>query len=357
MTRSMTRAGSGLRNWVTRNGMNTSGAQAGDAARPGRQKKGKTKLMGKRKPFRPGKPKAVIPTEKAPEVEALAADLIERYHPGLKTAVIRYGFTAKKSKLWGKVVLVREEAQTLLERKVAFMVIVRKAAWEASDQGRREAALDELLCSMSYDGMVPRIEKPDFKGFRANILRYGVQTDELADAFRGCQLILPGTDEIERELAPAPLCDDCGDPADAEAVFEGRVLCPVCWKWRHDALDPESSNADDDGAHCEGCGSWGREGRLTEMADARLLCWKCAEAVGTDADEGDADEVAGEAPLADGTSVTLSYGDKSVTMTGEQFAKSAEAIADMSSDEIAAFAGVDVLGVDFTEHATAGAAQ
>lgn len=275
---------------------------------------------------RRAQPKKIVPTEKAPEVEALAADLIERYHPGLKSAVVKYGFTAKKGKTWGKVVLVREEAQTLLERKVSFMVVVRKAAWEASDEKRREAALDELLCSMSYDGMQPRIEKPDFKGFRANILRFGARTDEMERAFRGCQLILPGVDEIEAELAPAPPCDDCGDPADKDMIHEGKALCPVCHRWRQESADPGRSNADDEGAHCEGCNSWGRAGRLIEQSDGRSLCWKCVAT--TDAD----------------VSVTLTSGGQSVTTTASKL----DRIPNMTQDELG-----DLPGVDFTEHETA----
>jgi hypothetical protein len=278
---------------------------------------------------RRAQPKKIVPTEKAPEVEALAADLIERYHPGLKSAVVKYGFTAKKGKTWGKVVLVREEAQTLLERKVSFMVVVRKAAWEASDEKRREAALDELLCSMSYDGMQPRIEKPDFKGFRANILRFGARTDELEHAFRGCQLILPHIDAIESELAAPPQCDDCGDPADEEAVLDGRALCPVCYRWRQESADPGRSNADDEGAHCEGCNSWGRAGRLEEM-DGRMLCWKCREA----ADE----QAAADADV----SVTITADGKSVETT----VGALDQLANMTPEELA-----DLPGVDFTQHA------
>lgn len=316
---------------------------------------------------KPRKPKAkaasVVPTTKAPEVETLAAELIERQHHGLRNAVIKYGFTSKKSKRFGRVVLVREEVQTLTERKVCFLVIVSKLYWDAYEKTpiRREAALDELLCSMSYDGMTPRIEKHDFKGYRANILRYGVQTDELAEAFRGCQLTLPAMADIEAELAPPPRCNDCGEPVDGDRIsLSGAPLCDACFKFMSGLLDPDSSTADDEGQHCEGgCGRFLRAGALQEQPDAKLLCWRCRETLGTDADEGGAEEFAGEAPLAYGTSVTLSYGDKSVTMTGEQFAKSTDAIADMSPDEIAAFAGVEVPGVDFTEHATAtaGAAQ
>lgn len=269
--------------------------------------------MAKPKP----KPKAarVVPTTKAPEVETLAAELIERQHHGLRNAVIKYGFTSKKSKRFGRVVLVREEVQTLTERKVCFLVIVSKLYWDAYEKTpiRREAALDELLCSMSYDGMTPRVEKPDCKGYRANILRYGLQTDELAMAFKGCQLVLPAMAEIERELAAPPRCDDCGDPASTGRQGEGGVpLCEACWKFRQDCADETNSNADDDGAHCEGCGSWGLESRLTEMADARLLCYKCREAVGVDADE-----VADDADASD----------------------------DDDDDEMS--------GVDFTEHASA----
>ncbi len=292
------------------------------------------------------KPKAasVVPTTKAPEVEALAKDLIERQHHGLRGAVIKYGFSTKKSKRFGRVVLVREEVQTLTERKVCFLVIVSKLYWDAYEKTpiHREAALDELLCSMSYDGMTPRLEKPDFKGYRANILRYGVQTEELANAFRGCQLTLPNVEAVERELAeptPPPRCDDCGEPSNGRQGEGGVPLCEDCWRFRKDCADETNSNVDDEGAHCEGCNSWGLESRLVEQPDARLLCWKCRET----ADESAA-ATGDEHPLT-GTTITMLVGDTTVEMTGEQFSASVDAIADQFAD--------DVPGVDFTEHAAA----
>lgn len=303
--------------------------------------------MAKRKLFNRKRPKKVVPTEKAPEVEALAADLIQRYHPGLRSAVVKYGFTAKKSKVFGKVVLVREEAQTLLERKVAFMLVVNKAIWDRYDEGRREAAVDELLCSMSYDGMQARVEKPDFKGYRANILRFGVRTEDLEHAFRGCQLILPGIEDIELELAPPEKCDDCGDPADKDMLHDGKALCPVCYRWRQESADPGRSNADDEGAHCEGCGSWGREGRLIEQPDGRLLCWRCVDGgVGEQSFAAGAEGVAMAHALnklregmGAGTSVTLSFGDQSVTMDGAAFDRATGRLSQMSDDELRELTG------------------
>jgi len=308
------------------------------------------------------KPKAasVVPTTKAPEVEALAADLIERHHHGLKSAVVKYGFTAKKGKRFGRVMLVREEQQTLLERKVGFLVIVSKLYWDAYEKApvRREAALDELLCSMSYDGMTPRIEKPDFKGYRANILRYGAQTDELAEAFKGCQLTLPNVDEIERELAPPPRCNDCGDLAHGRQGEGGVPLCEACWRFRKDCADETSSNADDLGAHCEGCAKFLRAETLVAVGD-HLLCWACAA-------EDAADEAAAargdESPMA-GTTITLESGGRSVTLTGEQFDEATERLTQMAPDELAEFAGVEtdgdpaLVGVDFTQHAAAGGGE
>jgi len=300
---------------------------------------------------RKSKPKAasVVPTTKAPDVEALARDLIERHFHGLKGAVIKYGFTSKKGKRFGRVMLIREEVQTLTERKVCFLVIISKLYWDAYEKApiRREAALDELLCGMSYDGMTPRLEKHDFKGYRANILRYGVQTDELAEAFKGCQLTLPAMADIEAELAAPPRCDDCGEPADTGRQGEGGVpLCDACWKFRKDCADETNSNVDDDGAHCEGCGSWGLESRLQEMADAKLLCWKCREAVGADTDD-----VADDEPDVQELDIASVVGDSNNKIGGLLLFGNAP--GDIGPAELEA-----LQGVDFTEHAaTVGAAQ
>jgi hypothetical protein len=263
---------------------------------------------------------------KSPDVQEMAEDLIERYHHKLRSAKIGYGFSTRTSKRFGNVVKVPDAFRVLAERGTHFLVVVNKARWDGHNQRERQAAVDELLCSMSFDEMTPRIEAPDFRGYRANILRFGARTDELEHAFRGCQLILPGVDEIEAELAPAPPCDDCGDPADKDMIHEGKALCPVCHRWRQESADPGRSNADDEGAHCEGCNSWGREGRLIEQSDGRSLCWKCVAT--TDAD----------------VSVTLTSGGQSVTTTASKL----DRLPNMTQDELG-----DLPGVDFTEHETA----
>lgn len=297
------------------------------------------------KPRKPkAKPASVVPTTKAPEVEALAADLIERHHHGLRAAVVKYGFTTKKSgKRFGRVVLVREEHQTLMERKVCFLVIVSKLYWDAYEKTpiRREAALDELLCSMSYDGMTPRIEKIDFKGYRKNILRYGVQTDELAEAFKGFQLTLPNVEDVERELAepePPARCRDCGELTDGTRTGqEGEALCEACYQFMAGLLVPERSNGDDAGQHCEGgCGKFLRAEALQEVGD-RWMCWACREEAADESaaanGEPSVQELDAEAASGRQPSGLLLFG---------------RAPGDIGPDELDA-----MQGVDFTEHAAA----
>ena len=148
------------------------------------------------------KEKKPIVTTKAPDVEALAKDLIERFFPTLVGSGIVYGFfgEGKKQKKFGVAKAFDEPTRTLLSKPgTVARIIVSPSHWRRFNERQREQALHELLCSVSYDGQVVRIEKPDFKGFRANILHFGVEgNEELEFAFRNIQLILPGTtDEIE----------------------------------------------------------------------------------------------------------------------------------------------------------------
>lgn len=291
---------------------------------------------------------------KSPDVQEMAEDLIERYHHKLRSAKIAWGFSTRPAKLFGNVIRVPEAFRVLAERGTHFLVVVNKGRWDGLNHRERQAAVDELLCSMSFDEMTPRIEAPDFRGYRANILRFGATTADLERAFRGCQLTLPGTEDVERELAPPPECDACGDPAVGghKRTVDDAPLCEACWKWLMGENDPDSSNADDEGAHCEGCGAWGREGRLREQADCRLLCWKCERANAAGEGSEPAAEFPGdESPLA-GMTVTMFADGKSVEMTGEQFESGLDRIASMTPEEIAAFADGDVPGVDFTEHET-----
>lgn len=168
------------------------------------------------KPRVPKEKKPII-TTKAPEVAALAQELIEKDHRDLLDLAgpgIKYGFIGegKRQKRFGKAIKISEEARTLLERPGSqALVVVSPAHWKRYSDLERRQALDEILCSISFDGKILRIEKPDFKGYRANILRYGVEShEELAVAFKGCQLTLPdmtaapeGTDPATGEIIPA----------------------------------------------------------------------------------------------------------------------------------------------------------
>jgi hypothetical protein len=147
------------------------------------------------RPKAPPKEKKPIVTTKAPAVEELATQIIAESHPSLEKAGIKYGFygEGKKQKRFGRARAIPETTRTLLERPgVQFEVVISPGHWNRYNEHQRRQGLDEVLCSMSFDGKVARIEKPDFKGYRANILRYGVEGhEELEDAFRNIQLILP----------------------------------------------------------------------------------------------------------------------------------------------------------------------
>ncbi len=315
-------------------------------------------MAAERKPSKPKEPKAGAGVIKAPDVEAVAVDLIERYHHGLRGAKIAWGFSTRPSPRFGRVIKVPEAFRVLAERSTHFLVTVTKSTWDNLPDHARQAAVDELLCSMSFDGMTPRTEAPDFRGYRANLLRFGAATAELQDAFRGCQLTLPLQEDIDRELAPPQRCADCGDLAHGRQGEGGVPLCEACWRFRKDCADETSSNADDLGAHCEGCAKFLRAETLVAVGD-HLLCWACAA-------EDAADEAAAargdESPMA-GTTITLESGGRSVTLTGEQFDEATERLTQMAPDELAEFAGVEtdgdpaLVGVDFTQHAAAGGGE
>lgn len=166
----------------------------------------KPKAVRKQKTPKP--PKLVTPT-KAPEVEALAKDLIERDHHSLRDAGIRYGFYGadQRRKTFGKAKKIPIEERVLLERpNVQATVMVSPGHWRKYSEERRKQALDELLCSVSFDGKELRIEKPDFKGFRANLMRYfPLVSDENEEAFRGAQLSFSGLGDFQ---APAFVEDE-----------------------------------------------------------------------------------------------------------------------------------------------------
>lgn len=164
------------------------------------------------RPKAPPKEKKPIVTTKAPEVEALARELIAQDHPTLADAGIKYGFIGegKRQKEFGKVVLVPEPLRTLLERpNVQFVLVVSPAHWKRMDDMQRRQALDALLCAISFDGKMPRREKPDATIFRANIMRYKGQGEALEEVFRGIQLILPEMAAADAE--PPSVTIEMGD--------------------------------------------------------------------------------------------------------------------------------------------------
>jgi hypothetical protein len=179
------------------------------------------------KPRAPKKEPKPIVTTKAPDVEALAKDLIETDHPSLKIAGIVYGFfgEGKKQKRFAKARAIPETTRTLLSKPgTQFEVIVSPGHWGRYNEHQRRQALDEVLCSMSYDGKVARIEKPDFRGYRANILRYGVEgNEELEESFRDIQLTLPVRFSGEVEPVPANVDPETGEIIEAGTTGDGEA--------------------------------------------------------------------------------------------------------------------------------------
>jgi hypothetical protein len=156
------------------------------------------------RPKAPPKEKKPIITTKAPDVEALARELIEADHIGLKDAGIKCGFfgDGKKQKDFGRVVLVPEPLRVLLERpNVQFVLVVSPAHWNRMDDMQRRQALDALLCGISFDGKMPRREKPDAAIYRANIMRYKGRGEALEQVFRGIQLTLPEINSVDAVAA------------------------------------------------------------------------------------------------------------------------------------------------------------
>jgi hypothetical protein len=172
----------------------------------------------------PPKEKKPVVTTKAPGVEALAKELIDESHPSLKLAGIKYGFygEGKKQKRFGRARAIPEPTRVLLERpSIQFEVVISPGHWNRYNARQRRQALDEVLCSMSFDGKVARIEKPDFKGYRANILRYGVEGhEELEEAFRNIQLVLPSMAAGDVSPVPANVDPETGEITDAGPTAE-----------------------------------------------------------------------------------------------------------------------------------------
>lgn len=148
-------------------------------------------------------PEKRLGATRSKEVEVVLKDLRDKDHPTLARAGFRVVFTGRKMKRFGTVQLMSEEIQKGLESNVHFLFILSKAHWDRYSDELRGRYLDELLCRCSYDELVARLERPDFAGYRKNILRYGLMGEEFEDAFRGMQLILPGMEKKGSSSKPA----------------------------------------------------------------------------------------------------------------------------------------------------------
>jgi hypothetical protein len=175
----------------------------------------------------PKEKKPIVTTKAPPEVEALAKELIEADHPSLKDAGIVYGFfgEGKKMKRFGKAEVIREHVRTLLSRPgTQFNILISPDRWRSYNDHQRRQHMDELLCSLSYDGKVARVEKPDCSLFRANVLHYGVEGHEKLEAtFRNIQLTLPELLAGEVESVPANVDPETGEIMDAGTTGDGEA--------------------------------------------------------------------------------------------------------------------------------------
>lgn len=133
----------------------------------------------------------------APQVEAIANDLISEIHEHLSPARILYLFTNKKRKRCDRVVLGSTQKLSGMQRFLSsgnsavedgydFIILIGKAEWEVLEENQRRALVDHELCHCGVKD--PDDEEPewmlkghDVEEFRDVIARHGFWKDDIKD--------------------------------------------------------------------------------------------------------------------------------------------------------------------------------
>lgn len=155
----------------------------------------------------------------APDVEAIARELIELYHSHLGPVRIEYVFVLEAPKVAGKLVwarakkvsglnawLAQEQRRELTEPEEFFVIEVVKPIWGQLDEKARKALVDHELthCWVDEKGKLS-IHPHDLEEFNSIVRRWGLWRDDVQlfiEAARDRQPAL-GFDRIEMVLPTA----------------------------------------------------------------------------------------------------------------------------------------------------------
>jgi hypothetical protein len=147
----------------------------------------------------------------APEVAKIAKDLIRENHPRLSLDKIMFLFTSKLPTKGGKIVLGKAGLITELEAALFgedgdgidadFYCIITGSEWVVSTDERKVAIVDHELCHMYYDldNEKPKIAEHDIADFNEVIRRHGLWNEDTRKTAKVMQPYLPGLEEVELE--------------------------------------------------------------------------------------------------------------------------------------------------------------
>ena len=145
----------------------------------------------------------VISYTDAPEVRAVAKDLIAAHHGHLKLDRIIFLFTEKTPSTGGKDVLGKARLVSELEaaafgdwsdyaETADFIIVVTRSWWAILDDAKREALVDHELCHCYYDDAgMPRIAVHDVQEFNEVVRRHGLWSTDLEKMAHAVQPHLP----------------------------------------------------------------------------------------------------------------------------------------------------------------------
>ena len=148
--------------------------------------------------------------DRAPVVEQVANDIIERFHPDLKDVRILYIFNTKPKLRGGKITLGSARKATPTERlflNVEAVITICSESWDRQNSRQRQALLDHELhhLRVEVDGTLS-LNPHDVEEFSTVLKRWGTWKSDLAMMFEqlelGIDADIPGEVIPFRLLAP-----------------------------------------------------------------------------------------------------------------------------------------------------------
>lgn len=183
-------------------------------------------------------------------IYTMLRDLVERQHESLRDARIVLGWHVGgwKPDVDGNVTLGMTQKASDLHRELAaydFVILLNRPLWldELFDDYKREALLDHLLCfaDVTLDKHLEPVEdergrkvyrrrRENVRGFRENIDRYGVWTNELEELAKVLAKSRPERVEKQARLRVSE-CQECGGTTYVDVVVAGvsRVARCACF--------------------------------------------------------------------------------------------------------------------------------